>query len=135
MIRAGRPPRGSAGRVPAAATGLGAAGLTSIWAISSGQTGLAIALALVAALGAVATAVVPQNSRDRVEWTRTILDYRLHRGRDRAALRLAQARLNADRLQLPAQEAVPLAAIQATAVEPPEPAVGRDDAPATTPAG
>jgi hypothetical protein len=98
--RAGDPRRGAAGRVLAGATGMGVLG-ASAWAISSGQIGLAIGLAIVGAVGSAVKAVVPQNSRDRVEWTRTICGFLLHRGRDRAALQLAHKWLDAGRVQLP----------------------------------
>ena len=86
MNRAGGLP-GRTASVGAGVLGIvGAAG----WASLSGQTGLAIVLSIIGALGTAARAVVPQNSRDRVEWVRVILDYRLRRSRDRAAARLTQ---------------------------------------------
>jgi hypothetical protein len=93
--RSGGLPGRKAGHALTTSTALGGAAAIGIvgatgWASSSGQTGLAIVLAVVGAFGAAARAVVPQNSRDRVEWTRVILDYRLHRARDRAAARLDQ---------------------------------------------
>lgn len=60
---------------------------SSAWLVSSGYPGLGITLAIMGGVVALLGAVVPQNSRDRVEWTRIILvDYLLARHRDHAVI-------------------------------------------------
>lgn len=85
---------GKAGLIQASkGVGIVTAGTGAGWAFYSGQPTLAIlltaTLAILGALGAAANAIMPQNSRDRVEWLRVLLNYRLHSRRDRAAARLA----------------------------------------------
>jgi hypothetical protein len=105
--RTGGPPgrkTGHAHTALAGAAGIGIVGAIS-WASSSGQTGLAIVLAIIGAFGAAARAIVPQNSRDRVEWTRVILDYQLHRC---AVCDLACVRSMVGQVLPPAQRGLPV---------------------------
>lgn len=88
------------GKIGRVATGVAGAGFvgSGMWVtLANDPCWVAVVMVIVFALCAAARAlslvlqaVVPQNSRDRLAWSQTLLDYRLARRRDRAAVKLAQ---------------------------------------------